>query len=244
MSFDSSVLFPLDNTKECCVLELSETENTSLYVPVIPPNLLFASSESNEPQKFQPKFLKYYIENCMRIGKVRRIDFATREVPHYTTPQICAFIHFDCLYNNESTLRMRTDLQNTGKHLSCGFNAEDKYCNFQHAYSSNKTAHLLFKINHKPIETPKEYTRNIEQVMAENKLLIEKVQEKDEIIRQLMNDLQALKEHSPSNINNMESILYQRIDEDSSTDILNSTIYPNLKDDDNSFPPLTIEDLM
>jgi hypothetical protein len=169
---------------------LPETENTSLYVPVIPPTLYFSSSETNESQKFQPKYLKYYIENCMRIGKVRRIDFATREVPHYTTPQICAFIHFDCLYDNENTTKMRADLLNNGKFNSYGFEVSDKlYCRFEHAFSTTKTAHLLFKINHKPIDTPKEYTRNIEQVMAENKLLLEKLLEKDETIRELTEKL-------------------------------------------------------
>lgn len=243
MNFDSSVLFPVDNTKECSILDLQENENTSLYIPVIPPNLFFASSESQESQKFQPKFLKYYIENCMRVGKIRRIDFATREVPYYTTPQICAFVHFDCLYNNESSIKMRNDLQQTGKHLSYGFNSNEKYCNFQHAYSNNKNAHLLFKINHKPIDTPKEYTRNIEQVMAENKLLIEKLQEKDETIRILMNELDALKNatNQVSNIENKESTLYQRADgtlgED---DVLNATIYPELKDGG----PMTLNDLM
>ena len=232
MSFDSSVFFPVDNTKECSTLDLQENENTSLYVPVIPPNLCFASSEAKEIQKFHPKFLKYYIENCMRVGKIRRIDFATREVPHYTTPQICAFIHFDCLYNNANTVQMRNDLQKSGKHLSRGFNVnEDSYCKFQHAYSNNTNAHLLFKINHKPIDTPKEYTRNIEQVMAENKLLIEKLQEKDEIIRKLMN--------ATSNIENNDSELYQRAD-DRTNDILNATIYP----EPNDGGPLKMQDLM
>jgi hypothetical protein len=241
MNFDSSVFFPVDNTKECSILDIQENENTSLYIPVIPPNLFFASSETQESQKFQPKFLKYYIENCMRVGKVRRIDFATREVPHYTTPQICAFIHFDCLFNNSYTSQMRVDLQQTGKHLSHGFTNDENYCNFHHGYSNNKHAHLLFKINHKPIATPKEYTRNIEQVLAENKILIEKLQEKDEIIRLMTVNLGAEKSDVLTDIENPNSNLYQRVyDGTPNNNILDSTIYP----EPNDGGPLKLEDLM
>ena len=62
------------------------------------------------------EYLKYYIENCMRIGKVKRIDFSVREVPNFKTPQTCAFIHFDCLYENDITRIMLDKLQTEGKY--------------------------------------------------------------------------------------------------------------------------------
>ena len=129
---DSSYLFPVDNTKECSVLTLEEGENTSLYIPVIPPKLQFTSSSLEEGQqmKFEPKFLKYYIENCLRLGKIRRIDFATREVPNFAVPQTCAFVHFDCVFDNKNTRDMREGLQTNGKWSSRGFSNEDGYCWF------------------------------------------------------------------------------------------------------------------
>lgn len=199
---DSSALFPLNASASCNVLN-NEDNLISLYVPVIPPNLFFTSSETvkdedNKSRKFQPKFLKYYIENSMRIGKVRRIDFATREVPQYTTPQVCAFIHFDCFYDNETTKTMLASLDREGKYRSYGFQSEDAYVKLGGQHSN---PHLLFKINHKPIDTPKDYERNIEQVMAENKLLIEKVQEKEETIRKVHQFLNAWKDNDDVNIN-------------------------------------------
>ena len=203
---DSTTLFPVNTSLSCSVLPRS-TDNTdkslvSLYVPVIPPSLYFTSSETikdedNKSRRFQPKFLKYYIENSMRIGKVRRIDFATREVPQYTTPQVCAFIHFDCFYDNDVTKSMLTSLDREGKYRSYGFETDDAYVKLGGQHSN---PHLLFKINHKPIDTPKEYDRNIEQVMAENKLLVEKLQEKEETIRRVHQFLHAWKDNNDSNI--------------------------------------------
>lgn len=207
---DSSALFPLNTSLSCNVLN-SEDGLISLYVPVIPPNLFFTSSETvkdkdNKSRKFQPKFLKYYIENSMRIGKVRRIDFATREVPQYTTPQVCAFIHFDCFYDNESTKKMLSSLDKEGKYRSYGFQTDDAYVKLGGQHSN---PHLLFKINHKPIDTPKDYERNIEQVMAENKLLIERLQEKEETIRKVQQFLNAWKDNDDVNINIVLSGLTQ-----------------------------------
>ena len=214
--FDSTNLFPVNNALSCST-RLNEEKPVSLYIPVIPPTLYFTSSVTvedpeNKSQKFHPKFLKYYIENCMRIGKVRRIDFATREVPQYSTPQICAFIHFDCFYDNETTTTMFSSLDKEGKYRSYGFETEDSYVKFGGPVTN---PHLLFKINHKPIDTPKEYERNIEQVMAENKLLIEKLQEKEETIRKVHQFLNAWKDNDDENINIVLSGLSRRLMEDS-----------------------------
>tara|TARA_B100001027_G_scaffold27435_2_gene16188 strand:- start:15830 stop:16297 length:468 start_codon:yes stop_codon:yes gene_type:complete len=149
----------------------------------------------------------------MRIGKVRRIDFATREVPQYTTPQVCAFIHFDCFYDNDATKSMLVSLDREGKYRSYGFETDDAYVKLGGQHSN---PHLLFKINHKPIDSPKEYERNIEQVMAENKLLIEKLQEKEETIRQVQGFLQYWKDNDDPNINIVLSGLRQLMGDSSS----------------------------
>ena len=199
MSVDSSFMFPVDSTKACKVLELEEGENTSLYIPVFPPQMQLASSTLDEDVKFEPKHLKYMIENCMRIGKVRRIDFATREVPNFPTPQTCAFIHFDCLYDNENTKNMRDSLKTNGRYEYHGFNNPGaEHCVFKFKMGNNRAPlrnrpHLLFKINHKPIDSAEKDTRNLQQVIAENKLLIAKLQEKEDEIRLLRNELQEAK---------------------------------------------------
>ena len=194
MTTDSSFMFPVDDSKNCNVLTLGENENTSLYVPVIPPTLFFNTSVNESYQRFEPKYLKYYIENCMRIGKIQRIDFAMREVPNFKTPQTCAFIHFDCLYDNENTQNMRDQLATNGKFKHFGFDNEDTFFKFAFYNQANSNAHLLFKINHKPIETPKEYSQNIEQEYAANKKLVETLQEKEEELRLLRADMKALTE--------------------------------------------------
>ena len=213
---DSTNLFPVNNSLSCSARSNDE-KLVSLYIPVIPPSLHFTSSvtvedSENKSRRFYPKFLKYYIENCMRIGKVRRIDFATREVAQYSTPQICAFIHFDCFYDNETTTSMFSSLDREGKYRSYGFETEDSYVKFGGPVAN---PHLLFKINHKPIDTPKVYERNMEQVMAENKLLIEKLQEKEETIRKVHQFLNAWKDNDDANINIVLSGLTRRLMEDS-----------------------------
>lgn len=207
---DSSYLFPVDNTKECSVLTLEEGENTSLYIPVIPPKLQFTSSSLEEGQqmKFEPKFLKYYIENCLRLGKIRRIDFATREVPNFAVPQTCAFVHFDCVFDNKNTRDMREGLQTNGKWSSRGFSNEDGYCWFVTG-PHYKTAHLLFKVNHKPIKFEEKDERNLEQLKAENLLLIEKLQEKEEEIRQLRQQLTMGSDETYDKINQMKGDVKQ-----------------------------------
>lgn len=214
-SFDSSYMFPVNNSLGCEVLKLDENTNTSLYVPVFPPNMSFMSStmDGGQTVKFEPKHLKYYIENCMRLGKVRRIDFATREVPNFSTPQTCAFVHFDCLFDNANTKELIASLiggiQTThpmGSFRSFGFHTENgDFCylikkngisslnrrfNPRSEFFENNVrecggAHLLFKLNHKPISANDDSTRNIEQVLAENKLLLEKLQQKEEEIRMM-----------------------------------------------------------
>ena len=165
-------------------MPLHESENTSLYVPVIPPTLYFQTSETGEYKRFEPKYLKYYIENCMRIGKVKRIDFATREVPNYKTPQTCAFIHFDCLYDNYETKMMRNNLQKAGKHCHYGFENEHSYSKFGFYGNDNKNAHLLFKINHKPIEEA-DYDVNVHQLKAVIKKFEQEKIESDNKIEEL-----------------------------------------------------------
>ena len=117
------------------------------------------------------------------------------EVPliNYKTPQTCAFIHFDCLYDNYETKMMRNNLQNTKKHCHYGFENEHSYSKFGFYGNDNKNAHLLFKINYKPIESNVDYAQNIEQVYANNKILTEKLQEKEEEIRLLKLELETYK---------------------------------------------------
>lgn len=230
MSIDSSVLFPIDNTKSVTVLPTEH--NTSLYVPVIPPSLFFVSSSSEGLQRFEPKYLKYYIENSLRVGKIRRIDFAVREVSNYRTPQPCAFIHFECLYDNDITRIMLDKLQTEGKYKDFGFDSGNSYCKFGSPTQLNTNSHLLFKINHKPIAQRDDYAQNIEQVYAANKILTEKLQEKEEMVRQLTLELERMKK---------DFELYQRLgDNESCESEMNRTLYPEPKDKG----PMTQEELM
>lgn len=243
-SFDSSFMFPVNESLGCEVMKLEENTNTSLYVPVFPPNMSFVSSSMEEGQivKFEPKYLKYYIENCMRIGKIRRIDFATREVPNFSTPQTCAFVHFDCLFENRNSRELITALnaENGGSYRSFGFHNENgEYCYLtkrsninslttrftlrSEAFESNVRecggAHLLFKMNHKPISSNDDSTRNIEQVLAENKLLIEKLQQKEEEIR-------IMKMEKSTNDARIENLMTQLNQLSSSMDVLAKVAYP------------------
>ena len=242
MSFDSSSLFPIDSTRGVTVLPTEH--NTSLYVPVVPPSLYFSTSTSKEMKRFEPKYLKYYIENCVRIGKIKRIDFAVREVPNFRTPQTCAFIHFDCLYDNDATRIIFDKLQTSGKYKDFGFDNGKEYCKFGLYNQLDNKAHLLFKVNHKPIEQRDEYAQNIEQVYAANKILTEKLQEKEEMVRQLTDELARMKStlvEFSGHLDSPDAALYQRVNDTNGEETpMNMTIYPEPKDD----KPMTLDELM
>jgi hypothetical protein len=165
-------------------LPLTESDWNSLYIPLIP-NSMSLLHPDGTIRTFQPKHLQSFIENDLQLGKVSRIDFIDRKIDNVGTVK-AVFIHFEHWNDNAAV----TNLRNT-------LNAQDH--SRQHGYYDGKHFHkfivrnengdrvpgyFAFKINHKPIPEVAPTELNMAQLVAANKVLTEKIAERDaEILR-------------------------------------------------------------
>jgi hypothetical protein len=165
-------------------LPLTESDWNSLYIPLIP-NSMSLMHPDGTIRAFQPKHLQSFIENDLQLGKVSRIDFIDRKIDNVGTVK-AVFIHFEHWNDNVAV----TNLRNT-------LNAQDH--SRQHGYYDGKYFHkfivrnengdkvpgyFAFKINHKPIPEVAPTELNMSQLVAANKVLTEKMAERDaEILR-------------------------------------------------------------
>lgn len=165
-------------------LPLSESDWNSLYIPLIP-NSMSLLHPDGTIRMFQPKHLQSFIENDLQLGKVSRIDFIDRKIDNVGTVK-AVFIHFEHWNDNATVTNLRNTL-NTQEHSR------------QHGYYDGKHFHkfivrnengdrvpgyFAFKINHKPIPEVAPTELNMSQLVAANKVLTEKMAERDaEILR-------------------------------------------------------------
>lgn len=165
-------------------LTLTEADWNSLYIPLIP-NSMSLMHPDGTTRTFQPKHLQSFIENDLQLGKVSRIDFIDRKIDNVGTVK-AVFIHFEHWNDNATVTNLRNTL-NTQEHSR------------QHGYYDGKHFHkfivrnengdrvpgyFAFKINHKPIPEVAPTELNMSQLVAANKVLTEKMAERDaEIIR-------------------------------------------------------------
>jgi hypothetical protein len=131
------------------ILEMSDNEWTSLYIPMIPTDMLL------EGRPFTHEDLEDYIENKIQIGKVRRIDFVDRDdmesYDEETNPVKAAFIHMNCWYDNYNANMLRNALNSKGDMRERGYYNGTRMIRFETTKSENMNRYLVFKINHKPI---------------------------------------------------------------------------------------------
>jgi hypothetical protein len=177
-------------------LPLTESDWNSLYIPLIP-NSMSLLHPDGTIRMFQPKHLQSFIENDIQLGKVSRIDFIDRKIDNVGTVK-AVFIHFEHWNDNAAV----TNLRNT-------LNAQDH--SRQHGYYDGKYFHkfivrnengdkvpgyFAFKINHKPIPEVAPTELNMSQLVAANKVLTEKMAERDAEIRRLTEALALLQPKS------------------------------------------------
>jgi hypothetical protein len=177
-------------------LPLTESDWNSLYIPLIP-NSMSLLHPDGTIRMFQPKHLQSFIENDLQLGKVSRIDFIDRKIDNVGTVK-AVFIHFEHWNDNAAV----TNLRNT-------LNAQDH--SRQHGYYDGKYFHkfivrnengdkvpgyFAFKINHKPIPEVAPTELNMSQLVAANKVLTEKMAERDAEIRRLTEALALLQPKS------------------------------------------------
>ena len=154
-------------------MKLDENEWTSLYIPVIPDNLLL-QNHYDRVHKFYPKYLHGFIEKVLRIGKIRRIDFVDRQIQNSPMPVKAAFVHFEYWYNSVQSRNLREKLDTYGQFRQKGYTYKGKRCSFliPQPDQSVKFGYFDIRINHTPISEV-ECDRNVHQLYAEN-LILEK----------------------------------------------------------------------
>jgi len=166
-------------------LEISSTEWTSIYIPVIPANL-HLSNQDGITNKFYPKYLKSFLENNLNLGKIKRIDFVDRNIETSSVTVKGAFVHFDYWYDSNESKYLRHILNTKQKYRQMGYQYNDKLCTFYTRDETGAThsAYLMVKINHKPIEEA-DYDVNVHQLKAVIKKFEQEKVESDKKIMEL-----------------------------------------------------------
>jgi hypothetical protein len=173
-------------------LPLTESEWNSLYIPLIP-NSMSLLHPDGTIRMFQPKHLQSFIENDLQLGKVSRIDFIDRKIDNVGTVK-AVFIHFEYWNDNAAVTNLRNTL-NTQEHSRQHGYYDGKYFHkfiVRNENGDKVPGYFAFKINHKPIPEVAPTELNMAQLVAANKVLTEKMAERDAEIRRLTEALALL----------------------------------------------------
>lgn len=185
-------MFPMLNYPLLETMELGDDEWRSVYIPVIPNNLYLANPlNASMSTRFQAKYLKSFIENNLQLGSVKRIDFVDRSIENSDVPVKSAYIHFNHWFDSKNAKTLRYNLNTHGKHRQNGYFAGESIgSKFYSVMGDGKygSGYFMFKINHKPIEEV-DYEVNVPQLVAANRILEQKVKEKDLIFQRIKNIL-------------------------------------------------------
>ena len=185
---------PIASTSEPENMELAAEDWKSVYIPILPSNMYVNNPVDNSYHTFQPRNLKSLLENELRLGKVQRVDFIDRELEDGQTVK-SAFIHFDYWYNNNNAKFLRDKLNTSGQFKQKGFYDGSNTHRFmvRNDNGDKVPGYFVFKINHKPIPEVEETELNMSQLVAANKVLEEKMAERDELIEKLQAELAELR---------------------------------------------------
>lgn len=220
-------------------MRLASNDWNSLYIPVLP-NHLFLQNSMGELHKFHVKYVSYFFEKLLQIGKVGRVDFIDRNLVNGQTPVKGAFIHFDYWYDNQNARNMRNTLNSAGSGRISGYEYAPRrmHCGFR---VHNRPGYFDVKINHKPIESS-ECDRNAYQLREDNRVLelelISKNKEIAELERKLANAISMC-----------QPVYHHSLHVDVQSTDMNKTVYPiyndsvDVSDDEDDRRGLTMEDL-
>jgi hypothetical protein len=132
-------------------MQIQEGEWTSLYIPMIPTDMHLSGL------KFSKDNIQDFIENKIKIGRVRRIDFVDRDdMPSFdekTNPIQAAFIHMQVWYDNYNAHMLRNTINQKGEIRQRGYHDGKQMIRFtaKEGTVENMFRYFVFKINHKPI---------------------------------------------------------------------------------------------
>jgi len=151
-------------------LEIEEGEWSSLHIPIIP-NGLRVSLKNGLVEFINEHSLKAFIEDKLRLGKVKRIDFVDRDDLPMKPFVKAAFIHFESWYDNKNVAFLRRQLNTEGRFRQKGFYDGSELRKFfveSATGEGDSDAYFVFKINHRPIPDADACGLNIHQLAAIN----------------------------------------------------------------------------
>jgi len=159
----------------------------SIYIPMIPDNMLV--STGNGFTSFGPGDLQWCIEEKLRLGKVKRVDFVTRQQDDRAIQS--AFVHFESWYELPYAVKVRDAMNTDGSYRQKGYLDNGAFVSFMAFGEEGPVPRFLtFKINHKPIPDAK-LEQNPAQIAATNLVLSKALAEKDAKIAELETMLAA-----------------------------------------------------
>ena len=188
--------FVTNNNENPYLLTLQPDDWTSLYIPTIP-QMMYLSNPDTTMSVFQPSYMRDFIENELKIGKVSRIDFVERRLDNGNATK-GAFIHFENWNNNHKSNELRNALDTDGQYRVKGYYDGTNMRNIiiKNDNGDKVNGYFIFKINHKPIPEVS-IEMNVSQLVAANKILEDKNKEKDETIALLQVQISELRTTLP-----------------------------------------------
>ena len=188
------IVVPAKSDSDTNAMALDESDWNSLYIPILPSNMMITHPD-NTTNAFQPKYLKSFIENDLKLGKVQRVDFIDRELEDSQVVK-SVFIHFESWNNNSNAKFLRDKLNTVGQFKQKGYydGRNMHKLSVLNQNGDKVPGYFVFKINYKPIPDVSETELNMSQLVAANKVLEEKMGERDELIAKLTAELDQLRE--------------------------------------------------
>lgn len=174
-------------------LILAEGDWNSLYIPLIP-NSMSLFQPDGSVRSFQPKHLQPFIENDLQLGKISRIDFIDRKIDNVGVVK-AVFVHFEYWNDNAAVASLRNTLNTQDHARQTGYYDGRQFNKFlvRNENGDRVPGYFAFKINHKPIPEVAETELNMSQLVAANKVLTEKMAERDAEISRLTEELNAIR---------------------------------------------------
>ena len=173
----SSIVESVSNTEVATPTPTpTNIEFTSLYIPMLPTDIMFNGKHFNTSE-----IITDFFENYLSLGKIKRVDIATR--PYKNSHTTCVFVHFQYWYPGSDELRQL--IVNNGFINLAG---SSPVLLFTSAKNPKHSRFITLKQNIAPIAevSPLEAEQmNIHQLVDNYKRIERELQEKNEEIAQL-----------------------------------------------------------
>jgi len=179
-------------------LVIGENEWTSLYIPVIPPDLVIVNTGvgvriDNE------NTMKWFIEQRLQLGSVSRVDFYKRKSEGGV---LSAFVHFNHWY--QQSAQLRENINTNGEFRLALDDMRSIHNEYSHRF-------ITLKENKTPIPAVIEVPKNISQIVHDNSVMEQRIAELEAKNAQLTQRVSELEEELYSD---MPDLMVIESDED------------------------------